>query len=684
MFAGPVRTNLEMDGREDGSVQVSSSISMSHFVARKKVERLPRVPLRGTLDLTYRCGNDCRHCWLRLAPDAPERAAEMSLEEIRRIVGEARALGCREWAISGGEPMLRPDFGEVFAAIVDRSPWYTLNTNGTLITPRIARLLRRKGTTLVALYGATAAVHDAVTRTPGSFAALERGIAYLREAGTAFTVQVVPMKTNIAEYDAMVRLAGSWSPSWRVGATWLYLSASGDARRNRDILAERLDPARVVELDQAYAGSPDDADEDAASACAAASAAGSGLYASCLAGRRDFHVDPYGGMSFCSFVKDPALRLDLRATSFAEAWDERLPRLAEAVPPSKAYADGCGACELRADCKWCPVFAYLESRDHSARIDGLCAIARETRRVRTEWLGAHRRRFRVAGLAVDVEADLPITDETFEPKFELFRSAVNGPADIVLRHHFSLPDLEAFDLGREVFRKAPWAVYRKGTSWIYVMISPDPSDTTVHRVMVFDDGHTRGRIYSPSDASFRAGGLDSLALLPSDQLVLARALPAFGGAYVHAAGVEMDGQGLVFAGPSEAGKSTIVKLIGGARPGPLRRSRHRPQGPRRIPRPRHLEPRRDPARLAGLSARSAASSSCARRRSTGSIASAIPRPSWPTSFRGSSGRSSRPTGGRQALDLAGEIVRDVPFYDLSFDKSGAIVGVLDGFLGAAG
>ncbi|MCK7525090.1 MAG: hypothetical protein MZV64_49535 [Ignavibacteriales bacterium] len=42
--------------------------------------------------------------------------------------------------------------------------WYTLNTNGTLITPAIARLLRRTGTKLVALYGATAAVHDAVTR----------------------------------------------------------------------------------------------------------------------------------------------------------------------------------------------------------------------------------------------------------------------------------------------------------------------------------------------------------------------------------------------------------------------------------------------------------------------------------------------------------------------------------------
>jgi len=656
---------------------------MSRFVARKKVERLPRIPLRGTLDLTYRCANDCRHCWLRLAPEAAERAAELSFDEIRRIVNEARTMGCREWALSGGEPMIRPDFSEIFSMISAQSSWYTLNTNGTLITPGIARLLRRKGTKLIALYGATAAVHDAVTRNPGSFEALERGIAYLREAGAGFTVQVVPMKTNLADYDAMVRLAGSWSPSWRVGATWLYLSASGDPRRNRDILAERLEPHRVVELDEAQAGDPGVSEGELAPACAASSAATGGLYAACIAGRRDFHVDPYGGLSFCSFVKDPALRLDLRAMSFAEAWDARLPRLAEAVPPSKAYADGCGTCGLRADCKWCPVFAYLESRDHSAKIDGLCAIARETRRVRTEWLGTHRRRFRVGGLAVDVQADLPITDDTFEPKFELFRSAANGPADIVLRHHFSLPDLEAFDLGREVFRQAPWAVYRKGTSWIYVMISPDPSDRMVHRVMVFDDGHTRGRIYSPSDASFRSGGLDSLALLPSDQLVLARALPAFGGAFIHAAGVDVDGQGLVFAGPSEAGKSTIVKLIGErgrvlcddrviVRKGP---GGFRVHGTWNHGEIRRVSPGSAPLRAVFFLRQSAFNR--------------IDRVGDPRAvLTGFLPRLVRPLVSadwwEQALALAGDIVRDVPFYDLSFDKSGAIVGVLEGFLGAAG
>ena len=117
---------------------------MTEYLASKKVRALPRLPFEGTIDLTYRCNNNCRHCWLWLPANAPEKRTELSFEEIRRIVDEARALGCRKWIISGGEPMLREDFPEIFDHITTNSSSYSLNTNGTLITPRIARLMKRK------------------------------------------------------------------------------------------------------------------------------------------------------------------------------------------------------------------------------------------------------------------------------------------------------------------------------------------------------------------------------------------------------------------------------------------------------------------------------------------------------------------------------------------------------------
>ena len=166
-------------------------------------------------------------------------------------------------------------------------------------------------------------------------------------------------------------------------------------------------------------------------------------------------------------------------------------------------------------------------------------------------------------LTIRVEADLPIADSTFQQKFDLFRVPDSGKNTISIRHHFSFPDLQGEDLGEEIYRRPPWAIYRKGDAWIYVGIYPDPEDKRVHRVIVFNDDHTRARIFNPSAELFLRGELDSLLLLSSDQIALARVLPYLGGAFIHAAGVDLEGRGLLFAGPSEAGKSTVVKMLKG-------------------------------------------------------------------------------------------------------------------------
>ncbi|NIT59009.1 MAG: radical SAM protein, partial [Aliifodinibius sp.] len=94
--------------------------------------------------LTYRCNNNCLHCWLWLSENSSRKRDELNFDEIQRIVSEARQMGCQAWAISGGEPMLREDFPEIFDFITRKAVHYTLNTNGSLITHQIARLLRRK------------------------------------------------------------------------------------------------------------------------------------------------------------------------------------------------------------------------------------------------------------------------------------------------------------------------------------------------------------------------------------------------------------------------------------------------------------------------------------------------------------------------------------------------------------
>ncbi|MGA8181463.1 MAG: hypothetical protein WB792_15475, partial [Desulfobacterales bacterium] len=70
-----------------------------------------------------------------------------------------------------------------------------------------------------------------------------------------------------------------------------------------------------------------------------------------------------------------------------------------------------------------------------------------------------------------MESDLPITDSTFHSKFKLFEVEGPGEDTICIRHHFSIPEIDDWDLGKEIYRKPPWAIYKNGDSWIYLGIS---------------------------------------------------------------------------------------------------------------------------------------------------------------------------------------------------------------------
>ena len=90
---------------------------------------------------------------------------------------------------------------------------YSLNTNGTLITPRIAKLLCRRGNKLVAIYGATAEVHDRIIRMPGSFEAVMQGCAYLREAGAGFP-NASMSKWSIAAFERQITMYPTLRYPW--------------------------------------------------------------------------------------------------------------------------------------------------------------------------------------------------------------------------------------------------------------------------------------------------------------------------------------------------------------------------------------------------------------------------------------------------------------------------------------
>ena len=325
-----------------------------------------RVPLGGTLELTHRCNNRCRHCFNNLrSDDAPALGRELSTREVARILDEAAALGCVWVLLTGGETLLRPDFRDIYDHARGLGLLVTLFTNGTLVTPELADHLDRQRpfSVEITLYGATRETYERVTANPGSYDACLRGIRLLRERGLPLKLKSTVSTLNRREIAAMKRLAeDDLGLPFRFDAL---LNPRCDGRPGP--LGLRLTAEEVVALDLADPARAEALREFAAATRPAGAV--DDLYP-CGGAAHSFAVDPYGRLRACAI--SPGEGFDLRAASFREGWEHFLAGLRALKLDTDAT---CRSCALRALCGMCPANGELECSDARRPVDFLCRVA---------------------------------------------------------------------------------------------------------------------------------------------------------------------------------------------------------------------------------------------------------------------------------------------------------------------
>jgi pyruvate-formate lyase-activating enzyme/TusA-related sulfurtransferase len=145
----------------------------------------------------FDCNLRCDYCCVRSSPKAPRRA--LGLERVRRIAREAAALGVAEIFVTGGEPFLLEDIGDILTACAAAAP-STVLTNGMLLVGRrletLQALPRDRLTFQISLDSPTPERHDR-HRGAGSWAKAWKGIERARAAG--FRVRLAATVSTDAE-----------------------------------------------------------------------------------------------------------------------------------------------------------------------------------------------------------------------------------------------------------------------------------------------------------------------------------------------------------------------------------------------------------------------------------------------------------------------------------------------------
>ncbi len=179
-------------------------------------------------------------------------------------------------------------------------------------------------------------------------------------------------------------------------------------------------------------------------------------------------------------------------------------------------------------------------------------------------MAPHTKYYKIAGITIQVNADLPIREDTFHPKFKIF--AVDGPGDdsIVINHHFFWDeDLINDEFSEPLYFRPPWAIYKNNDTIIYKWIEADPPHNNCTRKAIANNTHTKMDVFTHPKFKdiFEKGGQTSLTLFPSDQILIGRLLAYRQGCIIHSLGIILDENGYIFVGHSNAGKSTMAGIM---------------------------------------------------------------------------------------------------------------------------
>ena len=355
-----------------------SSISMPEFSLWEKT-RSKRTLMSFDLEITARCNNDCRHCYINLpAGDKSAKEEELSFEEIRAIADEAASLGAIWCLITGGEPLLREDFSDIYLYLKRKGMLVRVFTNAVLIKDEHVRLFRKypPRDVEVSVYGVTEETYERVTRRRGSFDAFMRGLNLLLDGGVKVRFKAMAMRSNFHELPEIARFCRERTKDYFRFDPLLHLRYDGDPLRNEEIKSERLSPEEIVVLERSDPERSQSMEENCDQFIVPGfSHTKCNHLFHCWAGTSNFSLSYNGIFRLCGSLWHPDCIYDLRKGSLTDAWRNFVPQVRDMRSSRKEFLEKCRVCPIINLCLWCAAHAYLETGDMDVPVDYFCRVA---------------------------------------------------------------------------------------------------------------------------------------------------------------------------------------------------------------------------------------------------------------------------------------------------------------------
>lgn len=295
------------------------------------------IPIQATFELTPRCGFDCRMCYVHIPADQISKVGdgrELTKDEWLEIGRQAARMGVLSLCITGGDPILHPDFKEIWIGLSRLGFQMTLQTNASLLTEDILEVLDEYPPEMVkiTLYGSNDDVYREVCRIEQGFTKTNAGIQALKQRHHNIQLVTTFIKQNRGDADNIARYARENQLPWYYSAS-CYPSLRGAKSETDTCAIEIWEKEGAKETSELWNKLPPTKEEKKPAQL-------------CSGYRTAFNICWDGNMRFCLFLNEP--HIQVLGKDLEICWRELLDYW-----ESLRWPEDCYGCDYKKKCKRC-------------------------------------------------------------------------------------------------------------------------------------------------------------------------------------------------------------------------------------------------------------------------------------------------------------------------------------------
>ncbi len=352
----------------EGSGPLFVNGEYQQFSQQVRVKTIPlRVPTNGSIEIIENCNFRCIHCY------QGQNKARNTLSGDRwcEIIDEIAASGTLWLLITGGEPLLHPEFEKIYRHCIQSGMLVTLFTNGAMIKDHHIALFKELPpfSIEITLYGASEEMYQKVTQTKNSFEKVRTICQRLIDEKLPLKLKSVAFKPLMNDIPDIK----SWAEN-QLGLTFRF-----DTKIDPGIYGDSFDdiranPEELVDLEMAMVKKENMVMDmkhfqNLHEKRKMNMVNDTNLY-TCGAGKNSYYIDYKGYVHTCSTGRLEDEAFDLNKMSFHEIWFNKLPDVIFQEVRDKNSI--CRTCEFRGFCDVCPATAKLATGSKEGRPQYIC------------------------------------------------------------------------------------------------------------------------------------------------------------------------------------------------------------------------------------------------------------------------------------------------------------------------